>query len=104
MGMIMDCTPNILIFAPVLFPIIKQAGIDPYYFACLMNFNLCIGLITPPVGVVLYVAMDSSKDGERVSTGGVIKDLLPFLMVEVGLLFLMTFIPSLITAPLNWLT
>ncbi len=104
MGMIMDCTPNILIFAPVLFPIIKKAGIDPYYFACLMNFNLCIGLITPPVGVVLYVAMNASKDGERVQVGQVIRDLIPFLGVEFALLFLMILIPSLITAPLGWLT
>ena len=104
MGMIMDCTPNILIFAPVLFPIIKKAGIDPYYFACLMNFNLCIGLITPPVGVVLYVAMNASKDGERVPVGQVIRDLIPFLGVEFALLFLMILIPSLITAPLGWLT
>ena len=104
MGMIMDCTPNILIFAPVLFPIIKKAGIDPYYFACLMNFNLCIGLITPPVGVVLYVAMHASKDGERVPVGQVIRDLIPFLGVEFALLFLMILIPSLITAPLGWLT
>ena len=104
MGMIMDCTPNILIFAPVLFPIIKKAGVNPYYFACLMNFNLCIGLITPPVGVVLYVAMDASKDGERVPVGRVIKDLIPFLCVEFGLLFLMILIPQLITVPLGWLT
>lgn len=104
MGMIMDCTPNILIFAPVLFPVIKKAGIDPYYFACLMNFNLCIGLITPPVGVVLYVAMDASKDGEKLSFGPVVKDLLPFLGVEVALLIAMIFFPSLITVPLSWLT
>lgn len=104
MGMIMDCTPNILIFAPVLFPVIKQAGIDPYYFACLMNFNLCIGLITPPVGVVLYVAMDASKDGEKLAVGPVIKDLLPFLLVEFGLLVLMIFFPQIITVPLGWLT
>lgn len=104
MGMIMDCTPNILIFAPVLFPIIRKAGIDPYYFACLMNFNLCIGLITPPVGVVLYVAMDASKDGEKLSVGPVVKHLLPFLVVEFGLLFLMIFVPQLITVPLKWLT
>lgn len=104
MGMIMDCTPNILIFAPVLFPVIKQAGIDPYYFACLMNFNLCIGLITPPVGVVLYVTMDASKDGEKLMVGPVVKDLLPFLFVEFGLLILMILFPQLITVPLGWLT
>lgn len=104
MGMIMDCTPNILIFAPVLFPIIKKTGIDPYYFACLMNFNLCIGLITPPVGVVLYVAMDASKDGEKVALGSVVRDLIPFLAIEFGLLFIMIFVPQLITIPLSWLT
>lgn len=104
MGMVMDCTPNILVFAPVLFPVIKAAGIDPYYFACLMNFNLCIGLITPPVGVVLYVAMDSSKDGIKVELTTVIKHLLPFLGVEVAILFLMILFPGLITTPLGWLT
>lgn len=104
MGMIMDCTPNILVFAPVLFPVIEKAGIDPYYFACLMNFNLCIGLITPPVGVVLYVAMDASKDGEKLTVGPVVKDLLPLLAVEFGLLFIMIFVPQLITVPLQWLS
>ena len=104
MGMVMDCTPNILIFAPVLFPVIERAGIDPYYFACLMNFNLCIGLITPPVGVVLYVAMNACKDGEKLAVKNVVKDLLPFLGVEFALLFLMIFIPQLITVPLGWLT
>ena len=104
MGMVMDCTPNILIFAPVLFPVIERAGIDPYYFACLMNFNLCIGLITPPVGVVLYVAMNACKDGEKLAVKNVVKDLLPFLGVELALLFLMILIPQLITVPLGWLT
>ncbi len=104
MGMVMDCTPNILIFAPVLFPLIGRADIDPYYFACLMNFNLCVGLITPPVGVVLYVAMNASNDGQKVSLADVIRDSIPFFGVEVALLFLMIFIPELITVPLGWLT
>ena len=88
----------------MLFPVIERAGIDPYYFACLMNFNLCIGLITPPVGVVLYVAMNACKDGEKLAVKNVVKDLLPFLGVELALLFLMILIPQLITVPLGWLT
>ena len=54
-GMVMDLTPNILIFAPVFYPLIMQAGIDPYYFGLLFILNLGIGVITPPVGTVLYV-------------------------------------------------
>ena len=54
-GMVMDLTPNILIFAPVFYPLIQQAGIDPYYFGLLFVLNLGIGVITPPVGTVLYV-------------------------------------------------
>ena len=104
MGMVMDCTPNILVFAPVLFPVIQKAGIDPYYFACLMNFNLCLGLITPPVGVVLYVAMDASSEGEPARLGAVIRDLAPFIGVEIVCLFLMIFVPQLIQVPLKWLT
>lgn len=47
-GMVMDLTPNILIFAPVFYPLIQQAGIDPYYFGLLFVLNLGIGVITPP--------------------------------------------------------
>src|SRR5690606_12141051 len=54
-GMVMDLTPTILILTPVLMPIVKAAGIDPVYFGIIMVINLCIGLITPPVGTVLYV-------------------------------------------------
>ena len=54
-GMVMDLTPNILIFAPVFYPLITQAGIDPYFFGLLFILNLGIGVITPPVGTVLYV-------------------------------------------------
>ena len=52
-GMVMDLTPNVLIFAPVFYPLIQQAGIDPYFFGLLFILNLGIGVITPPVGTVL---------------------------------------------------
>lgn len=97
LGMVMDLTPNLLIFAPVLFPVIQQAGIDPYFFALIMCFNLCIGLITPPVGTVLYVGCGVAKlDIVRLS-----RAIIPFLIVELVVLLLCTFFPSLVMVPLE---
>ena len=99
MGMIMDLTPNILIFSPVLFPVIQKAGIDPYFFALIMCLNLCIGLITPPVGTVLYVGCGVGKiDFVTLS-----KAIVPFIIVEIVVMLLCTFFPSLVLVPLNFI-
>jgi len=99
MGMIMDLTPNILIFSPVLFPVIQKAGIDPYFFALIMCLNLCIGLITPPVGTVLYVGCGVGKiDFVTLS-----RAIIPFIIVEVAVLLLCTFFPSIVMVPLNFI-
>ncbi len=99
MGMVMDLTPNILIFAPVFYPLIYEAGIDPYYFGLLFILNLGIGVITPPVGTVLYVV--SGIGGIKFSY--LVKKLMPFLLVEIAMLFLLLFFPSLSLVPLSWL-
>ncbi|SFF63854.1 TRAP transporter, DctM subunit [Planifilum fulgidum] len=99
-GMVMDLTPTILILTPVLMPIVKAAGIDPVYFGIIMVINLCIGLITPPVGTVLYVGCGIS----RISIGELVKGLWPFLMVEIAILLLLVFFPQIVTVPLEWLT
>lgn len=98
-GMVMDLTPNILIFAPVFYPLIQQAGIDPYYFGLLFVLNLGIGVITPPVGTVLYVVCGI---GNIKITDLIIK-LVPFIAVEVVMLLLLLFFPSLSIVPMNWL-
>ena len=98
MGMIMDCTPNILIFTPVLFPVIVQAGIDPYYFALIMTLNLCIGLITPPVGVVLYVGCSTAN----VKFSEIVRGIKPFLLVELAVLLLLILFPQIVTVPLKF--
>jgi len=98
-GMVMDLTPNILIFAPVFYPLIQQAGIDPYYFGLLFVLNLGIGVITPPVGTVLYVVCGI---GHIKFTDLVIK-LIPFVFVETLMLFLLLFFPKLSLVPMNWL-
>ena len=98
-GMVMDLTPNILIFAPVFYPLITQAGIDPYYFGLLFILNLGIGVITPPVGPVLYVVCGIGN----IKITQLIRNLVPFILVEVVMLFLLLFFPKLSLIPLDWL-
>ena len=98
-GMVMDLTPNILIFAPVFYPLIQQAGIDPYYFGLLFVLNLGIGVITPPVGTVLYVVCGIG----HIKFADLIVKLVPFVLVETLMLFLLLFFPKLSLVPMNWL-
>ncbi len=98
-GMVMDLTPNILIFAPVFYPLITLAGIDPYYFGLLFILNLGIGVITPPVGTVLYVVCGIGN----IKITQLIRNLVPFILVEVVMLFLLLFFPKLSLIPLDWL-
>jgi TRAP-type transport system large permease protein len=98
-GLVMDLTPAILIFTPVLLPLVKMAGIDPVYFGIVMVINLCIGLITPPVGTVLYVGCGISK----INLVDLTKGIWPFLVVHVIVLALLILFPEIITVPLEWL-
>ncbi len=92
-GCVMDLTPALLILAPMLLPVAESYGLDPVYFGVVMCVNLCIGLITPPVGTVLYVGCGLSK----ISMGQITKPLLPFIGVMIVVLMLITYIPGLIT-------
>lgn len=98
-GMVMDLTPNILIFAPVFYPLITQAGIDPYYFGLLFILNLGIGVITPPVGTVLYVVCGVGN----VKIVELVRKLAPFIITEIIMLFVLLFFPKLSIGPMNWL-
>jgi tripartite ATP-independent transporter DctM subunit len=97
-GTAMDMTPTILVMTPVLMPIIKQAGIDPVYFGVLFIINNSIGLITPPVGTVLNVICGVSK----LSMEDLMKGVLPFLVAELIVLFLLVLFPALVTVPVTW--
>lgn len=99
-GCVMDLTPAILIFTPVLLPIAEMAHIDPVYFGIVIIINLSIGLITPPVGTVLYVACGISK----ISIVELTKGIWPFLLVHIIVLFLLVMFPQIVTVPLGWLT
>lgn len=90
-GTFMDPTPAVLIFTPIFLPIAMTFGMDPVHFGIMMVFNLCIGTITPPVGPVLFV-------GARIANlriESVIRSLLPFFAVLVGLLMVVTFVPEI---------
>jgi len=97
-GTAMDMTPTILIMTPVLMPIIKQAGIDPVYFGVLFIINNSIGLITPPVGTVLNVICGVSK----LKMEQLMKGVMPFLIAELIVLFLLVLFPQLVTVPAAW--
>lgn len=99
LGMVMDITPAILIFTPILLPLIKYAGIDPVYFGLIMVLNLVVGLITPPVGTVLYVGCGVGK----ISLVALVRKIWPFLLVEIAVLAMLIIFPSLVTVPLGWL-
>jgi tripartite ATP-independent transporter DctM subunit len=98
-GTALDLTPTILILTPVMMPLIAKAGIDPYYFGVMFMMNNAIGLITPPVGTVLNVVSGVA----RVELDAVIKGMLPFLVTETVLLFLLVLFPELVTVPAGWL-
>jgi TRAP-type C4-dicarboxylate transport system permease large subunit len=98
-GCVMDLTPNILLFAPVFYPLTAQAGIDPYYFGLLFVLNVGIGVITPPVGTVLFVVCGSAG----ISMSYLVKKMAPFLIMEIMVLFLLLFVPDLSLVPLKWL-
>jgi TRAP-type C4-dicarboxylate transport system permease large subunit len=88
----MDLAPAIFLMTPILLPIISNFGLDPVYFGVVMCINLCIGLVTPPVGTVLFVICGLSK----ISVTDIIKPLIPFISVMIVVLLLVTYIPGLI--------
>ena len=89
LGCIMDMAPLILICTPILLPVVVKFGIDPIHFGMIMMVNLGIGLITPPVGAVLFVGCAVGK----VSIEEATRHLLPFLCAMLVALGLVTYVP-----------
>ena len=98
-GCFLDPVPAVMIFAPILYPTSKAFGIDPVHFGVVMVVALCIGLITPPVGMNLFVA---SSVGDR-PVHKIVPHIIPFIgACLVGLVVVIlvpgfsTFLPSLL--------
>ena len=98
-GTAMDMTPTILILTPVLMPVVKAAGIDPVYFGVLFIINNAIGLITPPVGTVLNVVAGVG----RISMSDVTRGVMPFMLAQFIVMFLLVAFPSIVMVPLRLL-
>ncbi len=99
-GTAMDMTPTILILTPVLMPVVRAAGIDPVYFGVLFIINTSIGLITPPVGTVLNTVAGVG----RMKMDEVTRGVMPFMLAEFAIMFLMVMFPQLVTVPAKWFT
>ena len=97
-GMVLDFVPIVLIFTPVFLPIAVQAGVDPVYLGVVFVMNCSIGMITPPVGVVLNVVSSVGKITFAQAARGV----LPFLLAEAVVLVAIIVFPSLVHVPAGW--
>jgi tripartite ATP-independent transporter DctM subunit len=91
LGTLMDMSPLILICTPILLPVVKMLGVDPVHFGMIMMVNLGIGLITPPVGTVLFVGSAVAK----LKIGVVTKAMMPFFMALIIVLGMVTYMPWL---------
>ena len=98
-GTAMDMTPTILILTPVLMPLVRAAGIDPVYFGVLFIINNSIGLVTPPVGTVLNVVAGVG----RMKMDDVTRGVMPFMVVQFVVMFLLIAFPQLVMVPAQWL-
>lgn len=98
-GTAMDLTPTVLILTPVLMPIVTKAGIDPVYFGVVFILNNAIGLLTPPVGTVLNSACGAGK----VSMDDLMRDVMPFLIIETVVLVLLILFPQIVLVPMHWM-
>ena len=94
-GTAMDMTPTILILTPVLVPLVKAAGIDPVYFGVMFIINNSIGLVTPPVGTVLNAVAGVG----RMKMDDVTRGVMPFMVVQFVVMFLMVLFPQLVMWP-----
>jgi tripartite ATP-independent transporter DctM subunit len=90
-GMWMDTAPSIVILIPLFLPIAKEIGIHPIHFGVIMIVNLMIGQISPPFGMTLYTAQAVGK----VEFSGLIKDIIPFVLIDIVVLIMITYIPAI---------
>lgn len=92
-GMIMDTGAAIILFAPIIGPVLTAVGVNPIHLAMVTIMNLTIGLLTPPVGLVLFTAVNVGKR----PFGSVVKAFMPFIIIAYLALFVVTFIPAIVT-------
>ena len=92
-GIFIEPLPGVMVLAPILAPVAIKLGIDPIHFAMIVIYNLTLGMITPPVGGLLFVTCNVS----RVTMSQLVRELKPFLWAHGAVLLLLTFVPAIST-------
>ncbi|MDM0016484.1 TRAP transporter large permease [Variovorax saccharolyticus] len=92
-GIFIEPLPGVMVLAPILAPVAVKLGIDPIHFAMIVIYNLTLGMITPPVGGLLFVTCNVS----RVPMSQLVRELMPFLWAHGVVLLMLTFLPALST-------
>ena len=94
LGCLLDTTTLLLVLVPLLLPVARAVGVDLVHFGVVIVLNMMIGLLTPPYGVLLFVL--SGLAGTPVKE--IVRELVPFILALIAVLFLITFVPSLVLA------
>jgi tripartite ATP-independent transporter DctM subunit len=92
LGMLMDTNAIMLIFLPIILPVVKAVGIDLVHFGVVVTLNLMIGLLTPPFGVLLFLLSGLTK----VPIEDILREVFPYMMVLISVLFLITYWEGLV--------
>ena len=92
-GIFMEPLPGVMVLVPILAPVAAKLGVDPVHFAMIVIFNLTLGMITPPVGGLLFVTCNVSK----VPMSALVRELTPFLWAHAAVLIILTFVPAVST-------
>src|SRR5690606_28976763 len=90
-GMFVETSASIVVLAPLLLPVAMHFGVDPAHFGVIMVVNLALGMVTPPFGVNLFAACTVAK----ISLERLIGSLIPFVLVTIGCLLVITYVPQL---------
>jgi TRAP-type C4-dicarboxylate transport system permease large subunit len=92
LGMLMDTNAIMLIFLPIVLPVVKSVGIDLVHFGVVVTLNLMIGLLTPPFGVLLFLLSGLTK----VSIEDILREVFPYIIMLICVLFLITYWEGLV--------
>jgi tripartite ATP-independent transporter DctM subunit len=100
-GCFMSVIESVLIFTPIMVPMVKMMGIDPLFFGIIMVISLSVGVITPPFGNVIYVLVGITDQ----SFEAVVKALIPFLVPILATILVLILVPALVTyLPYQWIS
>lgn len=91
-GTFMETSASLIILTPVFLPVIQQFGIDPVHFGVVMVTALAIGMLTPPLGICLFISCNIAQ----IQLTEIIRYILPFLLVMIGVLLLITYVPWIV--------